>query len=39
MIRLSINSKDYGIKNNQVNRVQGLINLINFILQRKNIVR
>ena len=39
MIRLSANSKDYGIKNNQVNRVQGLINLINFILQRKNIVR
>lgn len=39
MIRLSANSKSYGIKNNQINRVQGLINLINFILQRKNIVR
>tara|TARA_Y100000741_G_scaffold325998_1_gene277808 strand:+ start:1140 stop:2042 length:903 start_codon:yes stop_codon:yes gene_type:complete len=39
MIRLSANSRDYGIKNNQINRVQGLINLINFILKRKNIVK
>ena len=38
MIRLSANSSDYGIKNNQINRVRGLIKLINFILQRRNIV-
>jgi len=39
MIRLSANSSDYGIKNNQINRVQGLIKLINFLLKRKNIVK
>ncbi len=39
MIRLSANSSDYGIKNNQINRVQGLIKLINFILKRRNIVK
>lgn len=39
MIRLSANAKGYGIKNNQINRVQGLINLIHFILKRKDIVK
>ncbi len=39
MIRLSANSKEYGIKNNQINRINGLISLIRFLLLRKNIVK